>query len=112
MNAEKVRELADFIERRTDLEFDQRMPEIPECNSAGCITGFAVMLWGSNESDLTFSNSLKRELALDVDRLCKLFNPQGSSMDTGITDNGYITRAQAVRTLRHLADTGEVRWDV
>src|ERR1700722_12483663 len=45
MNAEAIRELADFIEKHRELDFDMSSPAVPACGTAGCIGGFAAALW-------------------------------------------------------------------
>ena len=113
-----VKELANFIRTRFDLQFDMnrgRKPD-PECGSAGCIGGFALAIWGDEVSShprsvIEFSTTAlaqKLKVSLEVaGMLC--FHPESKEGDyIGIN---AVTRDMAIATLERLAATGVIYFD-
>jgi len=110
-NIANINMLADYIEQHTELEFNmaEAMAD-PKCGSAGCIGGFAAVLWpevracGSSADNRPFSfydDVLANKLGIDQRTVNDLCYP------------GYyqlIPREVAVAELRSLAETGQVTW--
>lgn len=116
INKSAVLELAAFIESGK-YKFDMAEPCVnPFCGTAGCIAGHAAMLWVDvrekieEETVEEFSFSEKKvaeKLGITSNQSHNLFygTPDG---DGGSVDYEDVTRCVAVRTLRHLAETGEI----
>lgn len=122
MNKERLLDLADIIEndRLPNVKFDMTVgvahrPSInPECGTAACIAGYALCAAFGNKvakkKFLFWGNAwfaAKRVLGLSAHEASRLFEPYD--------DNNKIarkTRAQAVKVLRHAAETGEINWSV
>lgn len=123
MNRERILELADRIEamphynivaRMLGLELDDRRITDAEggmftmamwrqsssCGTVACVGGWTQQLWGSENMD---DHEVGALLGLDWPTTSRLFYPH----ETDWTDT---TPAQAARVLRHLAETGELRW--
>lgn len=96
----KLNALADYIERRTDMEFSM-------CWHSTCIMRFAHEQ--SNEVRPTISSEVMRSFGLDTDQIHLLCF--GSISGLSVVGLERVTRAEAVATIRHLAETGEVDWD-
>lgn len=120
MNKERVLRVADAIERAefapefgfnmsyVELQRSGPLSFIPDqtghnCGSVGCIAGWAMRLSGE---EIKYSHSFdeaREWLMLQSITAEQLFVPPGTCWHN-------ITTAQAVWTLRHLAETGEVVW--
>ena len=113
MNAERIRELADVIERQPDVGFraldgfNMEFVNHP-CGTPSCIVGWARSLWGSQHSWLSDI------LDLVGDRAGQLIVPNHSYAHyvAHKGEPGHITASHAAAVLRHLAATGEVDWTV
>jgi hypothetical protein len=82
------------------------------CGTIGCIAGWTCILNGASKRDMKnpmFNcDYIARDLlGLDFATADTLFYA-----DTSPYELEDIPSAQAVRTLRHLAETGEVSWEV
>lgn len=103
MNKARILELTDFIEALPDHKFDMSVYE--DCGTPCCIGGWAV--WKYDRplfNHLVASRGIFQEpaasvLGLDEEQAGGLFN-------------GFGSKQQAVATLRHLAETGEVLWSM
>ena len=117
-NVKNILKLADFIESEK-YQFDMRdSSATPSCGTAGCIGGHAAVLWkevrqywpDTKRTKFGFNQGmLIQHLGLsfsDMHTLC--FTPRTSSGE--VLDYDEITRAHAVEALRHLAETGKVRF--
>lgn len=118
VNKEAILELADFIEK-SDYEFDMSVPHAdmsdesthPACGSAGCIGGFAAVLWPEVRYVRTVPyfytwdrSALRAKLGLTIEQhsaLCYLEDRPDLYYDD-------VHKELAVQTLRNLAETGEV----
>ena len=141
MNVRNVRRLADHIEGLPDERFNQAawgtyivrslvrrqyQPDLPvyKHETAACIAGWAAMLFRSKE---LVAETMKWGEPMSIPRLAAdaLGLPQppgGGRRDDGPAGRLFdpddcpelsaITAADAVRVLRHLADTGDVDWRV
>ena len=116
MNVDRIRKLADLIEGMQHIGDGaaDKMFSMPvwadrhDCGTAACIVGWAALsagrpAWGL--SALAVQCTACEWLGLDTDRAEDLAYAHG--FDGDLED---ITPARAARTLRHLADTGEVKW--
>jgi hypothetical protein len=111
MNAERVLQLADFIEvARDNLSFDMRtFGRDTACGTACCIAGFACVAFEeAAASNLTWmsgvSSTARDLLGLDPDQATELFLPT--------CEEWYdCTPATAASLLRDLAATGIVDWE-
>jgi hypothetical protein len=119
MNVENILRLADAIEKRSiaGLGFnmmnwiDTTLPDVAghPCGTAACIAGWAYILNTGRmqeHSDEPLWVTAQKLLGLDVEDADNLFEPGNPDTWADITDQ------QAVRTLRHLAATGEVNWNL
>lgn len=121
MNKERILEIADLIEAGHEgMVFDMstyghRHP----CGTAACIAGWTVARFGKTgraknidpRRPLADKYNVKiwaaKVLGLDADTRFSLFMPNTYKDRVRVFD---ITASHAVRTLRHLAETGEVDW--
>ena len=117
MNTSKIYQLADFIEQHTELEFNQSQDNNPMCGSPGCIAGFAQAMENTNKSwwrymDLMDFLDLNETIAQCIYEAgyCSTDNNGEFEIIYNTRALSDITREQAVRTLRHLAETGDVNW--
>ena len=113
MNRERIQKLIDLFETLPDEKVDMSTYYGPEetsdpyaCDAVACIAGWTVAAlaperrspdgWDVDEvaGDI---------LWLDVKTWDALFYPKSFSL-------GLYTRADAIATLQHLMETGEVRW--
>lgn len=118
-NVTAINELADFIEASL-YEFDMAEAKIPRCGIAGCIGGFAGLLWSEVidvESNTVFpvfdDGALRAKLGFSHQECRDLCFPlEGGWADFSDLIMKYegFTRKGAVATLRRLAQTGEVVW--
>lgn len=123
MNVENILKVADAIEQHSISELGFNMAiTIKEgtslvdrtgynCNTVACIAGWAVVIdRGLKEALVVARNMETCDTALEILDISEedgddLFTPPGYG-------KGEHTPVQAVRTLRHLAATGEVDWDL
>lgn len=124
MNRERIQILRDHLAQLPDERFNMRLwfsdgsgepaPEIlreaifnpRSCGTAACIAGHALRLFRSrvNGTDNSIFEAARNVLKLNSPMALELFQPDGFS------EKGVFTRAQAVATLDHLLETGEVEW--
>jgi len=119
MNVENILRVADAIEQHSIPDFGFLMSDWMDnnvtdykgdkCGTVACVAGHAYAVATGN---LVPSEDLRTTaqafLGLDSITSDDLFCPY--TID--IQDWEHITPDQAVRTLRHLAATGEVRWNL
>lgn len=126
MNRERIQILRDHLaslpDDRFDIRFwftdDQGEPHtdihrsvfdpkevVNECGTAACIGGWAFALFMSEVfvDNENFIDQLASLMALTVEEAGELFMPDGHHA-------GIQTREDAIRTLDHLLETGEVVW--
>lgn len=108
MNVERILELADLIEQQPHASGDGEdgfcMAEYRhDCGTPSCIGGWASFKWGDNRGGLLDAAEI---LGLDHALARQLFDP---GMDFHYWST---TPAEAALTLRHLAKTGEVVWEL
>ena len=121
MNKERIRHLADVIERQPDAQaklgagFCMRK-FFHECGTPACIAGWAHALFSDPVDDaLHFRASYSDEiLGLSRRQGDLLFEPDNEHAYFGAVygETGYVSAKRAAAVLRHLADTGEVDWSV
>lgn len=124
MNKRNVLKLAKFIQDREHahkqhkkLRFQMADSSWPgqalrdhKCGTAGCIGGFAAVLWSDTRYGASFDDDLVAEkLGLSESQLLRLcYEPEDSrGKDIDLED---ISREGAVETLRNLAKTGKIRF--
>jgi len=129
MNKKRILELANIIEAGdTQLGFNMESWQSHTnedhsghgCGTTACIGGWAVARWGTSGRARKLDGTRLDRLdyhqikdaatdILDLDRRTARFLmiPGQASAGQGLED---IPQAQAVVTLRHLAETGEVKW--
>lgn len=128
MNEINLHQLANFIEKSDNLPFKMSSTDIATCDTAGCIGGFAGVLWPETQYKETRGSSLRgwdaaairEKLGLTEHQFRGLCYPGGAGRtDCRFTPPGShdpvypkITRPIAVATIRHLAKTGEVLFDL
>lgn len=97
-------ELANFIES-SPLEFSIEKPCNPTCGSAGCIGGFAAVLWPEVSAGSSWnSTALAEKLGIsrrEEHTLCFCY-----------PDAVRVGRSDAIAVLRYLAETGEIDWKI
>ena len=136
LSADRCNALADFIENVGDA-FDmtsvlevqkvgyatfREMPDaapnavnhrrVTECGAVGCIAGWAVTAFATQEDLAEYPNistlALAEEiLGLDEQQARELFTPDFLN---GADDWRHVMPKDAAHTLRYLAETGEVDW--
>ena len=110
MNKANILKLADHIERLDPEEFNQRV-FAHDCGTPACIAGHALALagrWGGGVEGSTEDHPVglaAKWLGIDKDTRALLFDSQPRGYATN-----YPTKEDAVATLRHLAETGDVVW--
>jgi len=126
LNIERILELADHIEKVEAKRFNMARwigtlgdttPHLPtlvevrhDCNTVACIGGWTDLLFAKSQSQPWVNlpgNSAEMLLGLTEDEANALFCPPNYSRS-----NNPYTQAEAVWTLRNLAETGEVKWRV
>jgi hypothetical protein len=82
--------------------------KIEECSTAACVAGWTNIARGANGN---WSGPSTEALWLDLNirQQNALFNPPGWADET-VTKKRF-TKSRAVAVLKHLAETGVVRWD-
>lgn len=126
VNAENILKVADAIEGKSipglgfhmnylvgneadDAEDDKL--NVANCNTVACIAGWANAL-NANLPNATFGFA-RSFLGLDEAQGDQLFYASNHpDAEDGMGPLDYIEPFRAVRTLRHLAATGEVDWTV
>lgn len=124
VNAQNILKVADAIEQHTiaDLGFNMVMwrqfarDDAPDmsghnCGTTACVAGWAcaVLLNDLEAVDALGMTEMGRDFfGLDHDQSFELFIAQGRAE----SDMADVPQDQAIRTLRHLAATGEVDWTV
>lgn len=134
MNKKNILRVADAIEKGElvkrgigfnmeaviSIATDRRKDHVDSCGTVACIAGWAhcvryprrkLARLIADTEDYAHYESVAWESAVDFLGLSEetaddLFQPSGAGPWT------YITPAQAVRVLRHLAETGKVDWSV
>lgn len=109
MNVERILHLADIIETQphtsAEAESGFSMQDYTHrCGTPSCIAGWANSVFEA--VDLNSGEVAAVILGLDFEQESSLFYPSGYS------EASKHTPAQAARTLRHLAATGEVDWSL
>jgi hypothetical protein len=124
MNAESILRVADAIEKHeiADLGFNMNdwvSSKYPDksghnCGTSACIAGYAVAAFdGMDEVERINSLTEDEKIEQFFGRAREIFD-----MDTEDADDlmvffsGDPTPLKAARTLRHLAATGEVNWNL
>lgn len=124
MNKERILELAHFMEKSL-LKFNMATTQSyyvldESCGTAGCIAGHAAILWRPVRIDAARFGynviyhrcdikSLQNLLGLNNEVFDSLIMP--TLLNDGVSyATGGINKAWAIRTLRHLVDTGKVDW--
>ena len=127
MNKERVLKLADDLEADEKFVFDMGSfvdklddpawyakyapaENIPEnhCGTACCIAGYVSLVYVDPlTKSWVMAEVAQTYLGLTGEQASELFEVESDDVD--LTD---ITRTQAVATLRNLAETGEVNWDL
>lgn len=119
MNRENILKVADAIEQHSIPDLGFNMSDVVftyshghfdksghDCNTVACIAGWAkAASLGHKPGNDTRIDDVEIWLGIDDVQAAELFMPDD-------WEYGGYTPAQAVRTLRHLAETGEVRWDL
>lgn len=116
MNKEYILELADFLETiqpGAESGFNMNWYMNKNCNdysghkcgTVACIAGWIALRDGQEEPAEWYTKYGAKKLGIDLDLAFKLFSPRRIwAYDA--------TPQQAAIVLRHLANTGEVDWNV
>lgn len=120
MNRKRIKQLIDLFETLPDEKVDMRylvsdenvehstpMREaLQKCGTAACIAGWTATLYKGDEPQVQdwFLQRAGDYLGLSYDDYSALFCPLGFGVE------GLYTRTDAITTLKHLLETGEVRW--
>lgn len=117
MNKERILALADHIEKLPhNNDMDEAGPHFTmsryfnPCGSPSCIAGHAICMFSDKKFEDVYDyefNEAAEVLGLDWETAGKLFTPDASEAGKYWSQ---ITPKEAARTLRHLAETGEVKW--
>lgn len=117
MNKERILALADHIEKLPHYnDVDEAGPHFTmsryfnPCGSPSCIAGHAICMFSDKKFEDVYGsefNEAAEVLGLGWETANKLFTP--SALEAGKFWS-MITPKEAARTLRHLAETGEVKW--
>jgi hypothetical protein len=91
---------------------------IPNCRTVGCLAGTACVVFLDPNNRPPSSTMVPRVaadlLGLTLDEADDLFMPRfvrGFCEEMVLLDNSDIKK-EAIRVLRHLANTGEIQWDL
>lgn len=131
MNTVRILAVADAIEQHSILNLGFNMGfffgtggELPDlsghdCNTTACIGGHARALMAGGDLNAAVFGEYDEQEWLDIDQATtnQLFYADNHPMArsdpaTWVGTFKSISPAQAVRTLRHLAEIGEVDWTV
>ena len=113
MNVERILQLADIIEvqphapAEADAGFNMARYTHP-CGTPACIAGWALAMKGEPipGSQIKVFFDAMEWMGLTIEAADDLFVP--GTLDT----RENYTPSQAAKTLRHLAHTGEVKWEL
>lgn len=111
MNKERILELADVIEkqphttRHSEGGFNMSC-YTHECGTPSCIAGWATSHWGIDAPSSGMADAAAELLGISKEAADDLFLMPAFSMH----EMNRIKPSQAARTLRHLAENGEVDW--
>jgi hypothetical protein len=127
MNTERINQLATFLESIPDRKFNIRQwfsrnsdsttgldvpigEEYIHCKTAACVAGWCnVMRHGGDQADWRGPGREADYLGLSLSEEDDLFTPRGYLSSNA---SKYYTRKRAIATLRHLAQTGIVAWQL
>jgi hypothetical protein len=109
MNVDRILALADLIESlpKTEIEDDHGFCMVDyrhDCGTPACIAGWAVHLSGEKVDVKGTFYAASTFLGISPNTAYDLFIWAEKRLD-------QITPDEAANTLRHLAGTGEVRWE-
>ena len=123
MNVENIRRVADAIEKHEikDLGFNMRVYGSSVfkwadhtgrgCGTTACIAGWAAIIGGFRSPE-----TIRDRDGFVISKFAQDFLDIGSYEESELfepdVNREEISAEQAVRTLRHLADTGRVEWDL
>lgn len=109
MHVEKIIEVRDTIMNLPPkVEFNMKdYKATTECGTAYCIAGLAQLLNPELNIHAAFYAG-KEALGLNYDQAHRLFLPDPDIVGCYVD----ITAEQAVATLNHLIETGEVQWQI
>lgn len=116
MNKQKILDLADFIENLPPKQFNMAVYGVAhECGTIACIAGWAAVLEGATVDKHESFHILGEWIGAHKFAAKALGINEKTSLDlfTPIDEHeslSDITKEQAVKTLRKLAETGEVDW--
>ena len=119
MNAKKILELADVIERQPTVSSrfagkGFRMADHRHsCGTPSCIMGWASWMFGGDAVDVVDDDAALRNIFsvdMQIDLTYPVYDYATISANPG--EPGHITASHAAAVLRHLAETGEVDWTV
>lgn len=108
MNKERVLQLADLIETVEDFDMSDYTHGPASCGSPSCIAGWAAWEELNRPKGLRFD-----ECESHATVYLELTDAQAHDLFCGSEPAAAlrgITAVEAARVLRHLAETGEVRW--
>ena len=141
MNADRINQLADDLDKVQEINPDKfrmsvwgygmlrNIPAIDSiedptvsaddridyCETAGCIAGWAALLYGKMHHTEQPSAFAKNHLELDANTANTLFTPPKDDGDGDAPPDSVIystiTAGMAAKVLRHLATTEEVDWN-
>lgn len=117
-NRVAIYQLADFIESAKFI-FDMGDSEAtPDCGSAGCIGGHAAILWSELQYETEYDWQVGKSFTWDNILLAKKLDISLQTEEAlcfpgmaGGPKCRDVSRENAVRVLRRLAETGKVDWD-
>lgn len=106
------REAGVTLSQIEDVDYDH-VEDVDNCGSAACLGGFIRVLQGCKYPDIAgynFDEHGKKFLGLNDLQASRLFRPWEfpPHRDRLI---GEFTRQRAIETVKHLKETGEVKWD-
>lgn len=103
MNVQRINELADIIEALPDSSFDMTRFTDNECGTPLCIGGWAV--WHFDRKNFAvghIEHKAAKVLGLNLEQH-GIFYPDCLFHS--------VSKHDAAATLRHLAETGDVKWN-
>ena len=90
---------------------------IEQCETAGCLAGWATLLYGTPNDSMHPNGFAERHLELNENEAHDLFTPEEHDEDDSDDNNAnrviyaQINAGMAAKVLRHLANTGDVDWN-